>query len=105
MKLPSLTASTPHLSQDAKELARAGGERIRRVEASEGLEGDRERSLQQELAEVEHAALSGLESDEHVRQEARDLAEQLSTLDAGLESLIRPGVRLPDGMGGIDEAV
>ena len=55
-------------------------EKIRRVEMLEGVEGDRQRSLQQELAEIAPGAIGDFHGGEQVLQEARDMAAQQSSL-------------------------
>ena len=58
MKLSRLESTTQSHSRDSVERAeQAGAQQIRRVEALEGIEGDKERSLQQERAEVEALAI------------------------------------------------
>ena len=53
MKLPSLASTTQHPTRESVERVRHADEQVRRVELMEGVEGDRQRSLQQELAEIE----------------------------------------------------
>lgn len=103
MKLTRLSSSTQRPTQESIERARhVDEERIRRVEVMEGIEGDRQRSLQQELAEIEAAATGDFHGEEKVLQEARDVAAQLLDPEVGTDSLIKPGVRL-DRLIGIDD--
>ena len=56
MKLDRLASTTQRLSRESIERARhVAGERIRRVDALEGVEGDRQRSLQQEMGKSTRA--------------------------------------------------
>lgn len=104
MKLTRLSSSTQRPTQESIERARhVDDERIRRVEVMEGIEGDRQRSLQQELAEVEPAAVGDFHGEEKVLQDARDVAAQLLEMDVGTDSLIKPGMRL-DRLIGIDDS-
>ena len=103
MKLTRLSSTTQRPTQESIERVRlADDERIRRVEVMEGVEGDRQRTLQQELAEIEAAAVGDFHGEEKVLQEARDVAAQLLDLDVGTDSLIKPGVPL-DRLIGIDD--
>lgn len=103
MKLTRLSSSTQRPTQESIErLRHVVDERIRRVEVMEGIEGDRQRSLQQELAEVEPAAVGDFHGEDKVLQDARDVAAQLLDLDVGTDSLIKPGVSL-DRLIGIDD--
>lgn len=103
MKLTRLSSSTQRPTQESVDrLRHADDERVRRVEVMEGVEGDRQRSLQQEMAEVEPAALGDFHGEEKIHQEARDVAAQLLDLETGTDSLIKPGIRL-DRLIGIDD--
>ncbi|MBP5985624.1 MAG: hypothetical protein KA538_00395 [Azonexus sp.] len=103
MKLTRLSSSTQRPTQESIERARhVDDERIRRVEVMEGIEGDRQRSLQQELAEVDPAAVGDFHGEDKVMQDARDVAAQLLDMDVGTDSLIKPGMRL-DRLIGIDD--
>ena len=104
MKLSRLSSTTQRPTQESIERVRhVDEERIRRVEVMEGVEGDRQRSLQQEMAEIEPAALGDFHGEEKVLQEARDVAAQLLDLDVGTDSLIKPGVPL-SRLIGIDDS-
>mgnify|MGYP000909645547 CR=1 FL=1 len=103
MKLTRLSSTTQRPTQESIERVRhADDERVRRVEVMEGVEGDRQRSLQQEMAEIESAALGDFQGQDKVLQDARDVAAQLLDLDVGTDSLIKPGVPL-DRLIGIDD--
>ena len=83
MKLDRLASTTQRLSQESLARARyVAGERIRRVEALEGVEGDRQRSVQQEMAEIEPGAISAFKGGEQILQDARGLALQVAALGA-----------------------
>ena len=104
MKLSRLSSTTQRPTQESIERVRhVDEERIRRVEVMEGVEGDRQRSLQQEMAEIEPAALGDFHGEEKVLQEARDVAAQLLDLDVGTDSLIKPGAPL-SRLIGIDDS-
>ena len=103
MKLDRLASTTQHLSQESRDRARhVAGERIRRVDALEGVEGDRQRSVQQEMSEIEPGAIGVFNGGEHVRQDAHELAVQVAALGAGADHLIRAG-SLPMAVKGIDD--
>ena len=86
MKLNKLDSTTQPISAEAKRRARvATAAPVLRVEASEGIEGDRERSLSQELASVDPRAVGDYHGQQHLAGEVHALAEALSAL--GRESL------------------
>lgn len=91
MKLDRLTSTTtPQLSQEAKARARhVADESIWRVGAMEGAEGDRQRSLQQEIAEFDQRTLAPFAGGEQVLAEAHQLAAQLSSLGVGASALLK----------------
>jgi len=104
MKLTRLSSTTQRPTQESIERVRhVDDERIRRVEVMEGVEGDRQRSLQQELAEIESAALGDFHGEEKILQDARDVAAQLLDPDVGTDSLIKPDVPL-SRLIGIDDS-
>lgn len=92
MKLQRLGSTTQRPSQEAIERARESvDERVRRVEAGEGVEGDRERSLQQELDEAAQK-IPGEVEQPNVQNQARDVANRLADLpEDAAKRLIRPG--------------
>lgn len=91
MKLNRLASTTQSLSQDAIERARhRPDEQVRRVEALEGVESDRQRSLQREIAEIEPGAIGPFNGGEQVLQGARDVAAQLAVLGSAVDALIKP---------------
>lgn len=82
MKLARLEATTQHPTADAVARAHAAVDApVRRVEAMEAVSADRERSLQQELAEVDPRALGPFAGGERILQDARQVAASLSSLD------------------------
>ena len=90
MKLSRLESTTQHHSQDAIERARhVAGESVRRVEALEGVEGDRQRSLQQELADFDPRAIGSFEGSEHMLQDARRVAAELTLLGSNRNGLLK----------------
>lgn len=90
MKLERLTSTTRSISRDAAERARsAASEDHRRVNAGEGVEGDRERSLQQELAAAA-SKIAMVATGGEAQEEAREVAEQLLKLGDEAAHLLRP---------------
>ena len=55
----------------------------------EGIEGDRQRSLRQELDEIEPAAMATFEGQAKILREASSVAAQLLTLGAAADVLIK----------------
>ena len=104
MKLDRLASTTQRLSPESSERARqVAGERIRRVAAMDAAEGDRKRSLQQEMAVIEPGAIDDFNHSAHVLQEARDLAAQVTALGAAADNLLKP-VAVPTSLKGIDDS-
>ena len=90
MKLSRLESTTQQHSQDAIERARhVAGERVRRVEALAGVEGDHQRSLQQEIADFDVRAIGPFEGREHVLQDARKVAAELTLLGKDRSGLVK----------------
>ena len=78
MKLDRLTSTTQSLPRETAERAREGAVGVRwRVDAAQGADGDRERSLQQEL-EAGKAKRSGSDDETQPLQEARAVAASLT---------------------------
>ena len=91
MKLTRLSGTTQRLSQESVvRLHQAEMAGVRRVEALEGIEGDRQRTLQQELAEIEPAAIAAFQGDEHILEDARRLAAEVAALGPAADELIKP---------------
>ena len=91
MTLTRVTTTHRALTREAAERARdAVHEPVRRVEALEGVEADRQRSLQQELDEVQAKATGPFEGEEQILQNARDVAEKLTQLGPEAADLVRP---------------
>jgi len=80
----------------------ADGERVRRVEALDASESDRQRSLQQEMAEIEAEAIADFAGGDKILQDARAVAEQLAALGAAVDELIKPAA-LAVGLRGVDD--
>lgn len=92
MKLNRLESTTQkHSSQPVQRPQPAAGESLRRVEAAEGAEADRQRSLQQELAEFDPRATGPFDGGERVMQEAREVAIQLASLGEAADAMIKVG--------------
>ena len=105
MKLTRLSSTTQRTTRESSERVRpVDNEQVRRVEVMDGIEGDRQRTLQQEIAEVDPGAVGDFPGQERVRQGARDDAAQLLEFDFGTDSLIKSGVAL-DRLIGIDDTV
>lgn len=103
MKLSRLESTTQRPSRESVErVQQLTDERIRRVEAGEGVAADRERSLSQEVALTAPETLVGFEAEASAMQTAKDLADALTRPDAELDHLIRPEV-LPDLAPGVDD--
>ncbi len=97
MKLDRLESTTQHPAREAgAHLRHAADEQVRRVEALEGLEGDRQRSLRQEIAAVDPRAIGPFAGGEQVLADARAVAAQLSQLGAAADDLLRPPGLTPD---------
>jgi len=96
MKLDRLTSTTQHLSPESRERARhVADESILRVGAMEGIEGDRQRSLQQELADFDPKAVGVFDGGDLIMATAHEVATQLSALGNAANSLIKtPDLRL-----------
>ena len=90
MKLNRLDSSSQHHSQTALERVRhTASDDVRRVEAMEGVDSDRQRSLQQEIAEVDPRALGAFCGSAHVLQDAREVAAQLTLLGGNAQGLLQ----------------
>lgn len=96
MKSTRLASTTERYARPALERAAETGEaEIRRVETPEAIEGDRQRSLRQELTEADPQGRGLAEDNADHRREAHDVAEQLLHLpEAAKARLTRP---LPAG--------
>ncbi|MGE5471694.1 MAG: hypothetical protein ACM3X0_12915 [Bacteroidota bacterium] len=103
MKLNRLESTTPHPATESVEPARpAAGDQVCRVEALHGT-SDRQRSLQQEMAELDPNAVGPFAGGERILQDAKAVATQLAALGAdGQALLIKP---LPGdlGLGRVDD--
>lgn len=90
MKLNRLESTTQSHSPDAIERAKhVAHQSVRQVNALEGVEGDRQRSLQQELAEFDPRGIAPFEGGEHVLEDARRMAAQLTLLGTDLGGLVK----------------
>lgn len=79
MKMSRLISTTQQHSPEAAERALlARSQAVRRVEPMEGANNDRERSLQQEMFEVDPRAVGPYQGAERRRQDAQRLAATLS---------------------------
>jgi hypothetical protein len=90
MQLKRLDSTTqPRAIDAADSLRQPHGEQIRRVEALAAVENNRQRSLQQEMAEVDVRSLGPFEGSPQVLQEARNVAARLIVLGGHGEALIK----------------
>lgn len=90
MKLSRLESTTQSHSPDVVERSRQpAAERVRRVEAMAGAEGDRQRSLQQEIATVDPQAVGPFAGAEHVLEDARAVAAELTLLGTSASGLLK----------------
>ena len=101
MKLQRLTSTNRSITREAAERARAGAaESHRKVDAQEGTEADRERSLQQEVAAAEARFGAGGEREDQALHSAQALAEELTRLGDAAAQLVKalPGTCHPFGV-------
>jgi hypothetical protein len=90
MTLNRLASTTQSRPTDAGERVRqTPADRIRRVEAMEVIAGDRQRSLQQEIAEVDPNAVGPFRGGERILQETRVVATQLTLLGSNASGLLK----------------
>ena len=87
-RLDSTTQSTPHEAADRHRAI--SDEAILRVNAIEHLEGDRQRSLQQEINEIEPNAIGAFHGSEHILEDVRQLAAELTALGKEVDHLMKP---------------
>jgi hypothetical protein len=104
MKLDRLASTTARLSAEAAERGRqVAADGIRRVEMAEGVEGDRERSLQQELAMADPRAVGEFQGGERLFQDAKEIAAQVAGLGVQAAELLHPEV-LADKLPHLDDS-
>ena len=96
MKLTPLSSTTQRPTRESSEPLRpVDDERIRRVEFMEGVEGDRQRSLQQELSDFDPKAVGAFNGGDLILAAAHDVATQLSALGNAANTLVKtPDMRL-----------
>ncbi len=93
MKLDRLTSTTRQISHEAAERARAAAaDNHRRVEAAEGIDPDRERSAQQELAA---AAETSVPTEGQAQQVAKGVAAKILDLGSTATRLLKPAAGSP----------
>nr|MBL8410949.1 hypothetical protein [Dechloromonas sp.] len=101
MKSSRLKSTTESHTRAAVVRARlAATQETRRVETPEGIEGDRQRSLQQELTDENLPSRSSGDA----REEARHVAEQLLDARDHLADLVKTPT-LPAGFSIVDERI
>ncbi len=103
MKLTRLSSTTQRPSQESIDRQRQGeAVRVRGVDLLEGVDGDRQRTLQQELAEIEPAAIAAFLGGEQILEDARRLAAEVAALGPAADELIKPAA-LARQLSGVDE--
>jgi hypothetical protein len=81
MKTSRIISTTQSHSPEAAERALlANAQAVRRVEPMEGANNDRERSLQQDMAEIDPGSVGPYQGVERRRQQAARLAGQMAKL-------------------------
>lgn len=90
MKLNRLESTTQrHSPETGARVQPLAAQSIRRVEALESLAADRQRSLQQELAEFDGRVIGPFEGKAQVLRGARQIAVQLVLRRGNLNGLLR----------------
>jgi hypothetical protein len=103
MKLGRLDANAQHPSRDAVERVRhVADEVVWHVGAIEGIDADRRRSLQQEIAEIEQKAIGDFEGGDLILADAKAVAEQVSRLGGEVLHLVKPAA-LDSGFYRVDD--
>ncbi len=91
MKLNILSSTTQHITAEARERAHATAhEAVLRVEGIEALAGDRQRSLQQELASINPDAIGDYHGQAQVAAAAHAVAIALAAQGELANRLIDP---------------
>lgn len=91
MKLNHLNSTTQTLSHDNSERSRhAADDSVLRVNAMEGIAGDRQRSVQQEINAIDPRAIGSFQGGQRILAEAHELAAALSALGGEADLLIKP---------------
>ena len=106
MKSSRLLSTTDRYARPALERSPDAGELdVRRVEALNAIEGDRQRSLRQEMREADpQQELGGLAAVQASHPDAREVVEQVAGLPADKRALLAHPL-LPDGFCVVDEKV
>lgn len=90
MKLKRLDSTTQYRSPESVERARRlRAVEVRRVESAEGLDGERQRSLQQEVADFAANPPGPFKGGQRILQDAQELAAELTARGADSLSLIK----------------
>jgi hypothetical protein len=91
MKLGRLDANAQHPSRDVVERVRhVADEVVWHIGAIEGVDADRRRSVQQEIAEIEQKAIGDFDGGERILADAKAVAEQVSRLGGEALHLVKP---------------
>lgn len=105
MKSARLESTTDRYVRPALERSSDAGElEVRRVEALNAIEGDRKRSLRQEMREVDPQDRAGLAVDQDGHPDAREVVEQVAGLPPEKRAQLTRRA-LPDGFCVVDEKV
>jgi hypothetical protein len=90
MKLKRLDSTTQYRSPESVERARrSSAVEVRRVESAEGLDGERQRSLQQEVADFPANIPDHFEGGQRILLDVQALAAELVARGADSHSLIK----------------
>jgi hypothetical protein len=103
MKSGRLESTTDRYTRPALERSPDAGELdVRRVEALNAIEGDRKRSVRQEMREADPQDQAALAATQAGHPDAREVLEQVASLPPDKRALLtRPA--LPDGFCVVDE--
>lgn len=90
MKLSHLKSTTQSIPLEAAErLRHAPTEAVLRVNAMEGIEGDRQRSLQQEINEIDPNAIGRFRGNQHILEDVRELAAEIAAMGKQADHLMK----------------
>ena len=105
MKLNPLTLTTSSSALASPTRMPHATEQVLPVNAMAGLGGDRERSLQQEMACIEAQAIADFAGEELMLEKAQQLAAEVSGLGHHIDVLIKPLNPASSPYRGIDDEV
>lgn len=94
MQLNRLNSTTQTRSAESGERLRPVAESsVPQVAALEGVAGDRQRSLQEEINTMDPKAIGDFHGEAHILQDTRQLAAALSALGNHAEALMKPAAQ------------